>query len=158
MLRPLISEMDIRYENHLINIFQYEFFLSTTGYHSSKRIDSSGRSIKGRGFMWYTEKSRSRSHTPPHWRSAVEDRKSRHTDKEKHNNTREDLHLGRHERQRHDDHQTESILRHKYQSRSRSPDNHRSIITKHKENNVSNISQKSHPSSSSPPRPLIDRP
>ncbi|CAF4571633.1 unnamed protein product, partial [Rotaria sp. Silwood2] len=125
--------------------------LHTTGYHSSKRIDSSGRSIEGRGFMWYTEKSRSRSHTPPHWRSAVEDRKSRHTDKEKHNNTREDLHLGRHERQRHDDHQTESRLRHKYQSRSRSPDNHRSIITKHKENNVSNISQKSHPSSSSPP-------
>ncbi|CAF3420329.1 unnamed protein product, partial [Rotaria sp. Silwood2] len=59
----------------------------------------------------------------------------------------------RHERQRHDDHQTESILRHKYQSRSRSPDNHRSIITKHKENNVSNISQKSHPSSSPPPPP-----
>ncbi|CAF1238469.1 unnamed protein product [Rotaria sordida] len=48
---------------------------SVSHYHSSKRIDSSGRLVKGRGFMKYTGKSRSRSRTPPHWHSAVKDRK-----------------------------------------------------------------------------------
>jgi hypothetical protein len=40
-----------RYENFLINIFRYKFFFSTSNYRSSKKIDSSGRPVKGRGFM-----------------------------------------------------------------------------------------------------------
>jgi hypothetical protein len=40
-----------RYENSLINILQCEFCFSTSNYRSSKKIDSSGRPVKGRGFM-----------------------------------------------------------------------------------------------------------
>lgn len=41
-----------RYGNDLVDIFYYEYYpFSTTDYHLLKIIDSSGRSIKGRGFM-----------------------------------------------------------------------------------------------------------
>ena len=67
-------------------------FFRSNNYRSSKQVDSNGRPVKGRGFMVrifssflffanfrlssqrYTGKSRSRSRTPPHWRSAVEKR------------------------------------------------------------------------------------
>ncbi|CAF2113198.1 unnamed protein product, partial [Rotaria magnacalcarata] len=47
----------------------------TNNYRSAKKVDSNGRPVKGRGIMRYTGKSRSRSRTPPHWRSAAEERK-----------------------------------------------------------------------------------
>ncbi|CAF3810877.1 unnamed protein product, partial [Adineta steineri] len=47
----------------------------TNSHQSSKKVDSNGRPVKGRGIMRYTGKSRSRSRTPPHWRSAAEERK-----------------------------------------------------------------------------------
>jgi len=37
------------YENNLINIYECEFFFRANDYLSSKRVDSSGRLIKGRG-------------------------------------------------------------------------------------------------------------
>ncbi|CAF4779684.1 unnamed protein product, partial [Rotaria socialis] len=94
-------------------------------YRSSKKIDSSGRPVKGRGFMRYNGKSRSRSRTPPHWRSAVEDRRRfadgndfrksnaneniefnsrrRRIDDEKLDINKEDHHSRRHERRKDDD-------------------------------------------------------
>ncbi|CAF4110856.1 unnamed protein product, partial [Rotaria sp. Silwood2] len=82
----------------------------------------------------YTGKSRSRSRTPPYWRSTVKDRQRQHIHKEKDDNNREDLHSHRHERRRNDHHyhhQTESTLQHKQQSRS-------ATTIKHKENDTSN--------------------
>ena len=38
-----------RYENNLMSIFEYEFFFSPSDYLSSKRTDSNGRLVKGRG-------------------------------------------------------------------------------------------------------------
>ncbi len=40
---------DTGYENNLINVYECEFFFSANDYLSLKRVDSSGRLIKGRG-------------------------------------------------------------------------------------------------------------
>ncbi len=67
---------------------------SANSYRAATKVDSNGRPVKGRGIMVrllfsyslfdcfylfflqrYTGKSRSRSRTPPHWRSAAEERK-----------------------------------------------------------------------------------
>ncbi|CAF4392469.1 unnamed protein product, partial [Rotaria magnacalcarata] len=132
-------------------------------YRSSKKIDSSGRPVKGRGFMRYNGKSRSRSRTPPHWRSAVEDRRRftdgndfrksnaneniefnnrrRRIDDEKLDTNKEGRHSRRHERRKDDDrhHLSESILRHKTETKSISPNKNRTTTTtKYKENDTLN--------------------
>ncbi|CAF1367819.1 unnamed protein product, partial [Rotaria magnacalcarata] len=90
---------------------------TATYYLSSKRIDLDGRSVKGRGSVKYTGRSRSRSRTPPQSHSTL---KGRHIYKEKDDNNRDDLHSHRHARRRndHDYPQTESTSQH--QSRSAS--------------------------------------
>jgi hypothetical protein len=40
---------DTRYENNLISIYECPFFFSTNDYLPPKRVDSSGRTIKGHG-------------------------------------------------------------------------------------------------------------
>ncbi|CAF4792145.1 unnamed protein product, partial [Rotaria sp. Silwood1] len=153
----------------------------TTNYRASKKIDSSGRPVKGRGFMRYTGKSRSRSRTPPHWRLAVEDRKRftdineyrksntneniennhkrKHIDDEKNDHNREDRHSRRHEKRKDDDyHSNESVSKHKHQENSTSPNIHRSNSTKHKENDTSNINLKtSSPSDRHSPLPINEQ-
>ncbi|CAF4302458.1 unnamed protein product, partial [Adineta steineri] len=138
----------------------------TNNNRSSKKIDSSGRPVKGRGFMRYTGKSRSRSRTPPHWRHAIEDRnrfsdrnefrkqdtneniendhKRKRVDEEKHDNNREDRYSRRNDRRK-DDHRSSESSRHKYQRKSTSPDHQqqqRSNNIKQKENDTSNIIRK----------------
>ncbi|CAF5198790.1 unnamed protein product, partial [Rotaria magnacalcarata] len=51
--------------------------------------------MQKRQFTKYTRKSRSRSCTPPHWRSTVKDRKREHVRKEKYDNNKEDFHSHR---------------------------------------------------------------
>ncbi|CAF5228073.1 unnamed protein product, partial [Rotaria magnacalcarata] len=72
---------------------------TATYYLSSKRIDLDGRSVKGRGSVKYTGRSRSRSRTPPQSHSTL---KGRHIYKEKDDNNRDDLHSHRHARRRND--------------------------------------------------------
>ena len=121
----------------------------------------------------YTGNNRSRSHTPPHWRWAIEDRKRfsginelhkqdtneniemnskrKRIDDEKDvtNNQKQDRHSRRRERQKDVDHYlTESKSRYKHRRDSSSSNNQRPMIAKHKENDSSNITLNS-PSTSS---------
>ncbi|CAF1278531.1 unnamed protein product, partial [Rotaria sordida] len=114
LMRPTLNDNNNNNNNEISNT-------RPTNYRSSKKIDSSGRPVKGRGFMRYTGKSHSRSRTPPHWRLAVEDRKRfsdineyrkqntnennykhKRIDDEKNDYNREDRHLRRQEKRKDD--------------------------------------------------------
>ncbi|CAF4222587.1 unnamed protein product, partial [Rotaria magnacalcarata] len=81
--------------------------------------------MQKRQFTKYTRKSRSRSCTPPHWRSTVKDRKREHVRKEKYDNNKEDFHSHRLVKRRNDHHhhQTESTSQHEHQP-TRTNDQH----------------------------------
>ncbi|CAF1659223.1 unnamed protein product [Rotaria magnacalcarata] len=81
--------------------------------------------MQKRQFTKYTGKSRSRSCTPPHWRSTVKDRKREHVRKEKYDNNKEDFHSHRLVKRRNDHHhhQTESTSQHEHQP-TRTNDQH----------------------------------
>lgn len=68
------SKKEKRYYFITLNSSNFQLVISKKSNQISQSKDALGRKVKGRGFLRFTGRSRSRSLTPPHWRRAIEER------------------------------------------------------------------------------------